>query len=88
MANVITNRDGLLSSVTGPKGMDAYRLRVLASGLKLEMKCPGLKMSRIGALAAAKRVTGLKSNSRAKHLEAVEAMLAAAVSECQVVNHP
>jgi hypothetical protein len=84
MADVITNRDGQFSSAEGPGAVRAFGLRVLASGLKLEMKCPGLKMSKVSALKQAKAVTGLKTNDRAKHLAKVEEMLQAAVAGCEV----
>jgi hypothetical protein len=63
-------------SCDGLPAVQVFRLVTLASGLKLEMKCPGLKLSRHGsALKFAKPITGLKTNDRAKHLERVELML-------------
>lgn len=86
MNNVITNRDGQLVSVVGKIAVDAFRLRLLATGLKFELKCPKMKFSRISALATAKRITGLKTNDRAKHLAEVERMLADQVAKCEVVT--
>lgn len=86
MNNTITNRDGQLVSCDGPVAVDAFRLRCLVSALTLEIKCPGMKAFRGGALKAAKRITGLKSNDRAKHVEAAERMLAEQVAKCTVVN--
>jgi hypothetical protein len=86
MTSTIVNANGQFQSATGPEAVRAFGLRVLASGLKLEIKCPGLKMSRVSALAQAKQVTGLRTNSRALQLAAVELLLADAVSKCAVVT--
>ncbi len=86
MNNTITNRDGQLSSCDGPVAVDAFRLRCLVSALQLEIKCPGIKAFRGGALKAAKRITGLKTNDRAKHVAEAERMMAAAVAQCEVVD--
>ena len=67
------------TSFSGENAVDLYRLILLKSGLKLEMKCPGMKMSRhISALKAAKQITGLRSNDRAVQLATVEQMIARA----------
>ena len=62
--------------VEGEKAIAVLRLASLAAGLKLEIRCPGLKMSRrLTALQAAKLTTGLKTNDRAKQLEVIEHLL-------------
>lgn len=57
------------------KGIDLYRLLVLKTSLKLEMK--GIRMSRrMSALKAAKMITGLKSSKREVQLAEVERLIA------------
>lgn len=73
---------GDATSFTGRKAVEVFRLATLASGLKLEISCPGMRMSRhITALKAAKQLTGLKTNDRAKQLVRVLLMLEQAKSE-------
>jgi hypothetical protein len=75
------------TSMVGPKAVDVFRLAVLVNGLKLEIRCPGMKLSRHGsALAFAKQITGLKTNDRRKHLERVELMLEQAKREVLYVE--
>jgi hypothetical protein len=82
---VITNKDGQLQSVSGDKAVDAFRIRVIISGLKLESK--GMRMSRgLSALKTAKSLTGLKTRDYAKQIERLELLLAQRVSECTVVT--
>jgi hypothetical protein len=79
MDKIIINKHGNASSFDGRDAVEVMRLACLVSGLKLEMKCPGMKVSRhISALKAAKQITGLKTNDRAKHLARAELMLEAA----------
>jgi hypothetical protein len=74
-------------SCVGPKAVNVFRLASLVSMLRLELKCPGLRMSRhMSALQAAKTITGLKTNNRAKHLERAEIMLEQAKSEVLYVE--
>jgi len=71
----------------GRKAVAVFTLAALAAGLRLEMRCPGMKMSRhLSALAAAKARTGLRTNSRAKQLERVLLMLEQAKSEVVYVG--
>jgi hypothetical protein len=70
----------------GPKAVEVFRLASLVMGLKLEINCPGMKMSRISALAAAKGITGLKTNDRAKHLARAQLMLEQAKTEVTYVT--
>ena len=64
-------------TATGPAAIELVALIHLKAALNLEIKCPGLRMSRrMSALAAAKRWTGLSTNDRTKHLERIEEMLA------------
>jgi hypothetical protein len=66
----------------GPDAINVFRLASFVSGLQLEINCPGMRISRhITALQAAKRITGLKTNSRAKHLERAKLMLAQAKTQ-------
>jgi len=68
--------------MVGRKAVEVFRLAALVSGLQLEIKCPGMKMSRhMSALAAAKTVTGLRTNNRLKHLARAEIMLEQAKTE-------
>lgn len=63
-------------SCVGRPAVEVFRLAALVQGLKLEIKSPGLKMSRHGsALKFAKQITGLKSNDRAVQLARAEMML-------------
>jgi hypothetical protein len=55
----ITHHAGGGTSITGRGGVDVFQLLVLANGLELEMKCPGMKLTRLGsALKFAKQRTG------------------------------
>jgi hypothetical protein len=74
-------------SFTGPDAVNVYRLATLVSGLQLEITCPGMRISRhFSALQAAKRITGLKTNNRAKHLERAKIMLAQAKTQVLYVE--
>lgn len=56
------------TTFSGPNAVELFRLASLKAALGLEMRT-GLRMSRrYTALAAAKHITGLKTNDRAKHL--------------------
>lgn len=78
---------GEASSFTGRKAVEVFRLATLASALRLEIRCPGMKMSRhLSALAAAKQHTGLKTNDRQKQLERVLVMLDQAKTEVLYVD--
>lgn len=62
-------------SFVGYEAVDVFRLATLISALGFELKT-GMKMSRhMSALAAAKRITGLKTNDRAKHIERAKILL-------------
>lgn len=83
--DTITNENGLLVSCVGPDATEAFRLRALIQGLKLEMK--GLKLSsRMSALAIAKRETGLKTNKRELHIERLQLMFNNQLSKVLIVN--
>ncbi len=84
--NVITNEGGQFRSADGPQAVRAFGLRVLASGLRFEIKCPGMKISRVSALAQSKQITGLRTNDRKKHLAEVERMLGETVAQCEIVT--
>jgi hypothetical protein len=80
-------KNGAATNMVGPKAVDVFRLAALVSGLRLELKCPGMKMSRhLSALAAAKTITGLRTNDRAKHLARAEIMLEQAKTEVVYVD--
>jgi hypothetical protein len=75
------------TSMQGPKAVNVYRLAMLIQGLKFELKCPGLKFTRLGsALKFAKVETGLRTNDRAKHVARLELMLEQAKSEVIYVD--
>jgi hypothetical protein len=70
---------------SGRGAVDFYRLHVLISSLKLEMK--GLRLSRgTSALAVAKRETGLRTNDRNKHIERLQEMIDEAKQAITIVN--
>lgn len=82
----ITNHGNGGVSFVGPEAVEVFRLVILKNALKLEIKCPGIQMSRgMSALRAAKGVTGLKSNKREVHLAKVEQMI---VEAQKLVNVP
>jgi hypothetical protein len=85
MENVITNENGQLRSCVGPVAVDAFRLRMIISALEFEAKT-GMKMCRFSSIAAAKSTTGLKTNNKAKQIEALRVLLNNAVDECLVVE--
>lgn len=86
--NVITNENGQFRSAVGTEAIEAYRLRVLISGLKLEHRTGGkMRVSRnVNCLAIAKKTTGLKTNDRLKHIERLEAMLNAQLDKTLIVE--
>ncbi len=86
MTDTITIRDGHATSFDGRGAVEVYRLATLISALKLEIACPGMKAVRGGALKVAKQITGLRTNDRAKHIAAVEKMLAEAKAAVQYVT--
>ena len=66
-------------------GITLFQLVLIKNGLQLEIKCPGLRMSRhITALQAAKRTTGLRTNKRDVQLARIIAMIA----ECEATLKP
>lgn len=85
MNNVIKNREGKLEYVQGPQAVEAFRLRMLITGLRLESS--GLKVSRgINCRKLAKELTGLKTNDRAVLAARLQLMLNNTVSQCLVVG--
>lgn len=85
--NVIENENGEFRAATGPVAVEAFRFRVLISGLRLEMRCPGMKVSRgVSCVALAKRATGLKTNNREKLIARLEEMQNEKLSQCLVVT--
>jgi len=85
--DTITNRNGQFQSAVGPDAVRAYGLRVLISGLNLEIRAPGLRFSRgQSALSQAKALTGLKTNDRAKQVEALTRLFNEQVAKCEIVN--
>ena len=83
----IETENGEVRSMVGRDAVEVFRLATLISGLRLELKCPGMKMSRhMSALKAAKTITGLKTNDRAKHLARAELMLEQAKSQVVYVE--
>ena len=84
--NIITNRsNGELASVVGREAVEAFRLRVIIRALEFREKT-GFEVCRIPSLRAAKRVTGLKTNNRPKHIAALTELLHAAIARCEVVT--
>lgn len=49
-------------SISGPRDMHLFRLHTLLSGLRFEVDCPGMKISRVSAYSVAKKEFGLKGN--------------------------
>ena len=75
------------TSFVGPHAVDVMRLATLISGLRFELRCPGIKISKHGsALKFAKSITGLKTNDRQKHLDRAMLMLEAAKREVVYVT--
>jgi len=67
-------------SFVGETAVDAYRISMLISMLQMEIKHPGMQMSRISALKGAENVSGLKFgrgvSGRTKALAWAEARMA------------
>jgi hypothetical protein len=84
--SIITNQDGEFRSAVGSDAVQSFALKVLASALRLEIRCPGLKASRVSALKQAKSITGLKTNDRAKQLVEVERLMNESIAKCEVVT--
>lgn len=84
--NTITSLPGGGIVCEGPKAVSMFQLLALKSALNLEIRCPGLTLSRRGsALSVAKRITGLKSNKREVHIARIEQMIAETAKE---INQP
>lgn len=83
--DTITNKNGQLESVVGPVAVDAFRLRVMISAVRLEKS--GMRASRgINATKLAQQTTGLKTKDRDALIKRLEEMLQQRVSECLVVT--
>ena len=71
--------------ITG-KGIEVFRLATLLSGLKLELRCPGMKMTRgPKCTTRARQLYGLKGNAE-KLIAQVEALLAKAKAETTYIE--
>ena len=74
-------------SFEGPDAVKVYQLSVLASSLRFEIRCPGMRVSRhVSALQAAKKCTGLKTNDLELQLDRVERLLENAKRSIIVVD--
>jgi len=83
--NVVTNDKGQLRSVEGPQAIEAYRIKVLISGLKLEMS--GMRVSRgVNCLKLAKQLTGLKTNDRERQIYRLQHIFNNALSKVLIVE--
>jgi hypothetical protein len=60
--------------ITGKNNIELFRLKMIISGLELEIKT-GMKMSRISARDAAKQTLGLSSKSRVQSIDLYFAMI-------------
>lgn len=50
-------------TITGKQGMTLFRLLTMLSGLRLEVRCPGLRLTRgVSCYALAKKEFGFKGN--------------------------
>jgi hypothetical protein len=79
--DTIRIREDGSGSFNGKDAVNVYRLALIAQGLKLELAVPNMKMSRLSALQAAKRTTGLRTNKREVQLARVLVMLEQAKSQ-------
>lgn len=71
---------------SGRPAVDLFALTTLRRALELEIRSPGLRLSRrISALKAAKQRTGLKTNDRRTHLARVLVMIEEARARCVTV---
>jgi hypothetical protein len=84
--DTITLHESGSVSMSGRDAVEVFRLATLVSGLRFEISCPGMKISRISALQAAKHITGLRTNSREKHLERALVMLAYAKARVDYID--
>ncbi len=76
------------TTMAGPGAVEIFRLAALASALKFEIRCPGMKLTRgPSALAIAKLSTGLRTNDRAAQLARVERMLEEARAKVPVIDN-
>lgn len=74
------------TSFVGTQAVETFRLITLINALGFELKS-GMRMSRgRSALQAAKAITGLKTNDRAKHIERAKIMLENAKAQCLIVT--
>jgi hypothetical protein len=70
---------------SGKPATTLYSLLALSHALRIEIRCPGMKAVRGGALRIAKQRTGLKTNDRRTQLARVEVMIEAARAQCVTV---
>lgn len=70
---------------SGKPATTLYALIALKHALSIEIRCPGMKAVRGGALRVAKARTGLKTNDRRTQLARVEVMIEAARAQCVTV---
>lgn len=81
----ITNANGKLLSCTGREAVEAFRLKTIISGMRLEGK--GIRVNRhTNCTKLAKQLTGLKTNDRAKLEEALTEIMNAQIERCAVVT--
>lgn len=85
MDNVITNRNGQLSTCDGPAAVNAFRLRTMIQALRFKQRT-GMEISRIKILPVAKRETGLKTNKIDVLVAAIEVKLQASIDQCVIIN--
>ena len=83
--NVIENEGKEWRSITGPKAIEALRLRTILVGLKTE--ATGMRLTRhVSCTQLAKQLTGLRTRDRAKLAAAVQARLDALLAEVLIIN--
>lgn len=73
---ITVHKDGSFTIDT-PEAIEFYRIKVIISGLRLEVKCPGLKASRFSSLKAAQHFYGCPFKTKVKALEFMEKVGAA-----------
>jgi hypothetical protein len=82
----ITNKDGKLQSVVGRDAVEAFRYKVMISGLKLKQKT-GMEPTRgVRILKLAQQTTGLKTRDYDKLIERLQIMMNEQVSKCLIIE--
>jgi hypothetical protein len=84
MTSAIHNVNGHVRTITGPHAIEAYRLKVIKVSLRLWANT-GIQPTRnVRILKVAQQVTGLKTRNVDALVAALDALMDAELSQCEI----